>query len=156
VTTRLNDPDQFALLRDDPAAASTAAEELIRLLGVGGGLTRVATVDTEIAGTSIAAGDLVVVAVQSANHDPEHFPEPERLDITRPRGAHLGFGHGPHQCPGQHIARMELATVLATLPRRIPSLRLAVPLDEIEFKKETVVFGPVTLPVAWDKVLPAG
>ena len=45
--------------------------------------------------------------------------------------------------------------MLATLPRRIPSLRLAVPFDEIEFKKDTVVFGPVTLPVTWDEVLPA-
>ncbi len=152
----LGNPDQFALLRDDPAAAANAAEELIRLLGVGSGLLRVATVDTELAGTPIAAGDLVVVAVQSANHDPEQFPEADRLDVTRPRGAHLGFGHGPHQCPGQHIARIELATVLATLPRRIPSLRLAVPPDEIGFKENTVVLGPVTLPVAWDKVLPAG
>jgi cytochrome P450 len=58
--------------------------------------------------------------------------------------------------PGQHIARLELTTVLATLPRRIPSLRLTVPLDEIEYKKDTSVFGPVSLPVAWDEVLPAG
>jgi cytochrome P450 len=148
----LNNPDQFELLRDDPAAASNAAEEFIRLLGVGSGLMRVATVDTELAGRPIAAGDFVVLAVQSANHDPEQFPEPERLDITRPRGPHVGFGHGPHQCPGQHIARMELTTVLATLPRRIPSLRLAVPMDDIEFKKNTVVFGPVKLPVAWDRI----
>ncbi len=151
----LDNPDQLALLRDDPAGASNAAEELIRLLGVGSGLMRVATVDTEIAGTPIVAGDYVVVAVQSANHDPEQFPNPDRLDVARPRGAHVGFGYGPHQCPGQHIARLELATVLATLPRRIPSLRLAVPFDEIEFKKDTVVFGPVTLPVTWDEVLPA-
>ena len=151
----LDNPDQLALLREDPAAAPNAAEELIRLLGVGSGLLRVATTDTQIAGTPITAGDYIVVAVQSANHDPEQFPNPDQLDITRPRGAHVGFGHGPHQCPGQHIARLELTTVLATLPRRIPSLRLAVPFDEIEFKRETVVLGPVTLPVAWDKVLPA-
>lgn len=152
----LDNPDQFALLRDDPAAAPNAAEEIIRLLGVGSGLMRVATADTEIAGTPIAAGDFIVVAVQSANHDPEQFPDPERLDITRPRGAHIGFGHGPHQCPGQHIARIELTTVLATLPRRVPSLRLAVPMDDIEFKKETAILGPVELPVTWDEILPAG
>ena len=152
----LDNPDQFALLRDDPTAAANAAEELIRLLGVGAGLMRVAIVDTELAGTPIAADDLIVIALQSANHDPEQFPDPERLDVTRPRGPHLGFGHGPHQCPGQHIARMELTAVLATLPRRIPSLRLAVPLDEIEFKEETVILGPARLPVTWDEVLPAG
>jgi cytochrome P450 len=149
----LNSPEQFALLRDDPALASNAAEETLRLLSNGAGLMRVATVDTEIAGTAIAAGDFVVAAVQAANHDPDQFADPDQLAVTRPRGAHLGFGHGPHQCPGQHIARLELATVLATLPRRIPSLRLAVPFNEIEFKKETVVFGPVKLPVTWDEII---
>ncbi|MFD9959702.1 cytochrome P450 [Amycolatopsis sp. NPDC058986] len=152
----LRDPDQLAILRDHPALAPNAAEELVRLLSTGNGLMRVATVDTELAGTRIAAGDYVVVAIQAADHDPDRFPEPERLDVTRTRAAHLGFGHGSHQCPGQHIARLELSTVLATLPRRIPSLRLAVPFEEIQFKKDTVVLGPVALPVAWDEVLPAG
>jgi cytochrome P450 len=153
VLALLDSPEQFALLRDDPALAPNAAEELLRLLSNGAGLMRVATVDTEIAGTAIAAGDFVVAAVQSANHDPEQFADPDQLSVTRPRGAHLGFGHGPHQCPGQHIARLELTTVLATLPRRVPSLRLAEPLDEIGFRKETVVFGPVALPVTWDEIL---
>ncbi|MFE0023740.1 cytochrome P450 [Amycolatopsis sp. NPDC059021] len=152
----LRNPDQLALLREDPSAAPNAAEELLRLLSNGSGLMRVATVDTEIAGTRIAAGDYVVVALQSANQDPERFPLPERLDLARPRGAHLAFGHGPHQCPGQHIARLELTTVLATLPRRIPSLRLAVPFEEVPFKKDAAVLGPARLPVAWDEVLPAG
>lgn len=149
----LNSPEQFALLRDDPALASNAAEEVLRLLSNGAGLMRVATVDTEIAGTAIAAGDFVVAAVQAANHDPEQFAEPAQLALTRPRGAHLAFGYGPHQCPGQHIARLELATVLATLPRRIPSLRLAVPIDQLEFRKDTVVFGPAQLPVTWDEII---
>jgi cytochrome P450 len=144
-----------SLLRDDPALAPNAAEEILRLLSNGAGLMRVATVDTVIAGTAITAGDFVVAAVQAANHDPGQFADPDQLAVTRPHRVHLGFGHGPHQCPGQHIARLELATVLATLPRRIPSLRLAVPFDEIEFKKETVVFGPVRLPVTWDEIRPA-
>lgn len=150
----LSDPGQFALLADDPALAPAAVDELLRLLAGGSGMLRVATVDTTIAGTPISAGDYVVAAAQAANHDPERFPDPEKLDFTRPRLAHLAFGHGPHQCPGQHIARLELATVLATLPRRVPSLRLAVPLTEIEYKKDTSVYGPVTLPVEWDEVLP--
>jgi cytochrome P450 len=48
-----------------------------------------------------------------------------------------------------------MTTVLATLPRRIPSLRLAVPFDEIRFKVDTAVLGPVAVPVTWDEVLPA-
>jgi cytochrome P450 len=150
----LTDPEQFALLRDDPSLAANAAEEVLRLLSNGAGLMRVATVDTEIAGTPIAAGDFVVAAVQAANHDPDQFTDADQLTVTRPRGAHLGFGYGPHQCPGQHIARLELATVLGTLPRRIPSLRLAIPLEDIEFRTETIVFGPAKLPVTWDEIRP--
>jgi cytochrome P450 len=96
-----------------------------------------------------------VVAIQAANHDPAEFADPEHLDITRKHNAHIGFGHGPHQCVGQQIARLELSTALATLARRVPSLRLAVPLGDIEFKTETSVAGPISLPVTWDQVLPA-
>ncbi|WP_031469604.1 cytochrome P450 [Sciscionella sediminilitoris] len=151
----LSHPEQFAALREDPSLAANATEELLRLLGAGSGMLRVATADTEIGGTPVAAGDYVVAAAQAANHDPERFAEPERLALTRERGQHLAFGHGPHQCPGQHIARMELTAVLATLPRRIPSLRLAQPLEEIEFRTDTSVYGPVGLPVSWDEVRPA-
>ncbi len=151
----LDSPEQFALLREDPATVPGGVEEIVRLLGVGTGLLRVAKVDTEIGGTPVAAGEYVVVAIQAANHDPAQFTDPERLDVTRHHNAHIGFGHGPHQCVGQQIARLEVSTVLATLPRRVPSLRLAVPLEDVEFKKETTVYGPVALPVTWDEVLPA-
>jgi cytochrome P450 len=151
----LDSPEQFALLRDDPATVPAAVEEIVRLLGVSTGLLRVAKVDTEIGGTPVAAGEYVVIAIQAANHDPAQFADPEHLDITRKHNAHIGFGHGPHQCVGQQIARLELSTVLATLPRRVPSLRLAVPFADIEFKAATAVAGPISLPVTWDEVLPA-
>jgi cytochrome P450 len=151
----LDSPQQYALLHENPATVPTAVEEIVRLLAVGSGLLRVAKVDTEIGGTPIAAGEYVVVAVQAANHDPAQFADPEHLDITRQHNAHIGFGHGPHQCVGQQIARLELSTVLATLPRRVPSLRLAVPFDDVEFKSDTTVYGPASLPVTWDEVLPA-
>lgn len=150
----LSHPEQFALLRDDPSLAENAAEEVLRLVAIGSGMLRVATVDTEIAGVPVAAGDYVVAAAQAADHDPERFPDPGRLDVTRPRGPHLAFGHGPHQCPGQHIARLELTAVLASFPRRVPTLRLALPLDEIEFRAQTSVYGPLRLPVTWDEILP--
>jgi cytochrome P450 len=150
----LEHPHELARLRDDPELAGSAAEELVRHLAVGVGLLRQATQDTSIAGQPIAAGDYVVVAVQSANHDPELYGDADRLDIGRKTGAHLGFGHGPHQCVGQQLARLELSTVLRTLARRIPSLRLAVPVDRIRFKTDSVVRGPATLPVTWDEVLP--
>lgn len=154
VLALLDAPAQFALLRDDPAAVPGAVEEVVRLLGAGGGLLRVAAVDTEIGGTPVAAGDYVVVNVQAANHDPARFADPERLDVARAENPHIGFGFGPHQCVGQHVARLELTAVLGTVPRRVPSLRLAVPFDEVEFKTETVIFGPARLPVTWDAILP--
>jgi cytochrome P450 len=147
-------PDQLARLREDPRLADTAAEELVRHLAAGTGLLRQATRDTEIGSQPIAAGDFVVVAVQSANRDTQLYPDADDLDLARKPGAHLGFGHGPHQCAGQQLARLELSTVLRTLAQRIPSLRLAVPLGDIEFKTNSVVRGPAALPVAWDEVLP--
>jgi cytochrome P450 len=151
----LEHPQELDRLRLDPSLAATAAEEMVRYLGVGAGLLREVTRDTDIAGQPVKAGDYVVVAVQSANRDSALYPDGDRLDIGRPSGAHLGFGHGPHQCVGQQLARLELTTVLATVPQRIPSLRLAVPFDEIRFKVDTSVLGPVAVPVAWDKVVPA-
>jgi cytochrome P450 len=151
----LERPDQYRLLAREPDRAPAAAEELVRLLGVGAGLMRLVTVDTQIAGVPIAAGEYVVVSIQGANHDPAHFDKPEQLDVTRDASTHVGFGYGPHQCAGQQIARLELTTALATLPRRIPSLRLAVPFGQVDFKADTTVFGPRALPVTWDEVLPA-
>jgi cytochrome P450 len=151
----LEHPREFERLRADPELAATAAEELVRYLGVGSGLLREVTEDTEIADQPVKVGDYVVVAVQSANRDSALHPDGDQLDIGRPAGAHLGFGHGPHQCVGQQLARLELTTVLATVARRVPSLRLAVPFDDIRFKVGTAVLGPETLPVTWDEILPA-
>jgi cytochrome P450 len=149
----LRHPAEMDRLRADPSLAAGAAEEMVRYLGVGAGLMRAVTRDTEIAGLRVRAGDFVVVAVQSANRDTDLCPDADRLDVGRFPAAHLGFGHGPHQCVGQQLARLELTSVLATVPRRIPTLRLAVPFEEITFKVGTAVLGPTELPVTWDGVL---
>jgi cytochrome P450 len=151
----LEHPQELDRLRADPSLAATAAEELVRYLGVGAGLLREVTRDTQIAGQPLKAGDYVVLAVQSANRDSALYPDADRLDVGRASGAHVGFGHGPHQCVGQQLARLELTTVLGLLPQRIPTLRLAVPFDEITFKVDTSVFGPAVLPVTWDKIVAA-
>jgi cytochrome P450 len=145
----LNTPGQWAKLCAEPDLAAPAAEELVRYLGVGTGLLRQAVVDTVVNGQPIKAGDYVVAAVQSGNRDTTLHPDADTLDVTRAPGAHLGFGHGAHACVGQQIARMELTTVLRALARRVPTLRIAVPLEEIVWKKDSVVRGPAELPVAW-------
>ncbi|MCA2216006.1 cytochrome P450 [Jidongwangia harbinensis] len=145
----LNTPGQWAKLCARPELAASAAEELVRYLGVGIGLLRQATEDTAIHGQPIRAGDYVVVAVQSGNRDTALHPDADRFDVTRRPGAHLGFGHGAHACVGQQIARIELTTVLRALAERVPTLRIEVPLHEIEWKRDSVVRGPAELPVAW-------
>jgi len=145
----LNTPGEWAKLVADPGLAPTATEELVRYLGVGMGLLRQATEDTVLGDQKIDAGDYVVVAVQSGNRDAALYPDAEVLDVARKPGAHIGFGHGAHACVGQQVARLELTTVLRALATRVPGLRIAVPLDEIEWKRDSVVRGPVELPVAW-------
>ena len=86
-----------------------------------------------------------------ADRDPRVFDDPERLDLRRPNArVHLAFGYGMHHCVGQLLARVELQIVLATLWRRIPSLRLNVALEEVEFASDGAVYGLKRLPVTWD------
>ncbi|WP_127502618.1 cytochrome P450 [Actinoplanes solisilvae] len=149
LVTLLNKPGEWEKLVADPDVATSAADELVRYLGVGTGLLRQATEDTEINGQKIKTGEYVVVAVQSGNRDPALHADADALDVARKPGPHLGFGHGAHACVGQQIARMELTTVLRALATRVPTLRVAVPLDSLRWKTDSVVRGPVELPVAW-------
>lgn len=148
----LEHPDQLAALRDsdDPRVVRRAVEELLRYLTiVHMGRRRVATADIEIGGHVIRAGEGVVLASDLANRDPEVFADPDRLDLDRDARHHLAFGFGVHQCLGQPLARMELQVVYGTLYRRIPGMRLAVPLSDIRFKHESGIYGVHELPVTW-------
>lgn len=149
----LHHPDQLALLRansDDPKFVANAAEELLRYLTiVHTGIRRIAIEDIELHGTTIRAGDGVIFDLGGANYDPAAYPEPGRLDLTRPARTHHAFGYGAHQCLGQSLARVELQVVYGTLYRRIPTLALAVPFEEVEFAMEGVAYGLKSLPVTW-------
>lgn len=148
----LQHPDQLALLRDsdDPAVAAGAVEEMLRYLTIThSGRRRVALEDIEIDGQVIKAGDGLILANDIANRDPDAFPDPDRLDITRNARHHLAFGYGVHQCLGQPLARVELQAVYSTLYRRIPDLALATEWDQLEFKHDGLVYGVYELPVTW-------
>jgi cytochrome P450 len=152
VLALLEHPDQLALLRDtdDPKIIATAVEELMRYLSIiQTGQRRVAIEDIEIAGEIIRAGEGIILDIPPANWDAEVFPEPDRLDLQRNGMPHVGFGYGRHQCVGQQLARMELQIVLHTLPRRVPTLALAVPIDQLPFKNDTLAYGLYELPVTW-------
>ncbi|WP_280490051.1 cytochrome P450 [Nocardia carnea] len=149
----LQHPDQLARIRenaDDPKIMAGAVEELLRYLTIPHLLARRAVVeDIEFEGTTIRAGEGVIVSLPAANWDPEAFPEPGTLDITRAAAHHHAFGWGPHQCVGQQLARIELQVVYSILFRRIPTLRLAVGVEELRFKEDSQAYGIYELPVAW-------
>ncbi|MGP4049868.1 cytochrome P450 [Streptomyces sp. 2A115] len=148
----LENPEQLALVRDseDPKAVAGAVEELLRYLSiVQVGLRRVATEDIEIGGQVIRAGDGLVIDLHAGNWDPEAFPGAEQVDVTRPARQHNAFGYGPHQCLGQSLARLELQIVYSTLYRRVPTLRLATTVDQLEFDHSGTTYGVASLPVAW-------
>lgn len=147
----LNNPEQLALIRDDPQRTPGAVEELLRYFSVAAdvGGHRVALADIEINGVLIRKGDGIVVLGSAANRDGRAFEDPDRLDITRNARHHLAFGYGLHQCIGQNLARLELEITINLLFERLPGLRLAVPLDELPFKYDAGIYGVYELPVIW-------
>jgi cytochrome P450 len=148
----LEHPDQLAALRDthDPALIAGAVEELLRYLSIiHSGRRRVALQDIEIDGQTIHAGEGIVVSNDAANRDEGVFSDADRLDVHRDARGHMAFGFGVHQCLGQPLARVELQVVYGSLYRRIPGLRLAVPLEQIPFKHDSIVYGVYELPVTF-------
>lgn len=148
--TLLGDPSATARLRDDPALMPSAVEELLRFLTVVQLVVlRVARADVEVAGVVIPAGEGIVPLIASADRDGAHYPHADRFDLDRTARDHLAFGFGVHQCMGQQLARMELSVILGTLLRRLPGLRLAVPVDQLDFRPFSQVTGVTSVPVAW-------
>ncbi|MFK0143382.1 cytochrome P450 [Streptomyces murinus] len=146
----LTHPDQLDAIKDDPAKTPMAVEELLRYFSIADLVTsRVATEDVRVGEVTIREGEGVVVSGLSVDHDPKAFTEPGDLNVERGARNHIAFGFGPHQCLGQNLARMELQVVYDTLFRRIPTLRLALPVDDIPFKADAGLYGAYELPVTW-------
>ncbi|MGI5479247.1 cytochrome P450 [Streptomyces lavendofoliae] len=147
----LRHPGQLDALRADPTLTDRAVEELLRYLSVAKSFMRTALVDVELGGRTIEAGTTVVLSYHTANHDPERFPDPHVLDLRRQDGGHLAFGHGVHLCLGQQLARIEMRVAFSALLRRFPTLRLAVPAEDVALRPETAdIHGVKSLPVTWD------
>ncbi|MGK2866838.1 MAG: cytochrome P450 [Mycobacterium sp.] len=148
----LENPEQADFLRnaEDPKVIANAVEELMRYLSIiQNGQRRVAVEDIEISGETIRAGEGIIIDLAPANWDSKTYPDPEKLDLSRDAGQQLGFGYGRHQCVGQQLARAELQIVFHTLLRRIPTMRLAIPFDEVPFKHDRLAYGVYELPVNW-------
>lgn len=146
----LTNPDQKDALVADPSLVRNTVEEMLRfhtIVHYNG--PRVALEDVEVAGTLIKKGEGVLALITAANRDPKAFAEPDKFDIRRPALHHVAFSYGVHQCLGQPLARAELQIVFSTLFQRLPTLRLAVPVEEIKFRYDAFVYGVDTLPVEW-------
>jgi cytochrome P450 len=134
VVALLRHPDQLAQLRADPARIPAAVEECLRYdAPVPHATFRYAVEPVALGGVTIPAGAQVIICLAAANRDGNRYEGPEVLDIGRPETRHLGFGHGIHHCLGAALARMEGQLALASLLRRFPELRLAVPLDDLHW-----------------------
>ncbi|MEU0877088.1 cytochrome P450 [Lentzea sp. NPDC005914] len=146
----LEHPEEFTKLREHPELTENAVEELLRYLSIiSMGVSRHAKADVEIGGTTIREGETVVVSVPAVNRDESQYSEPHELRVDRPRGHHVAFGHGIHQCLGQQLARVEMTVAFAELLRRLPTLKLAVPADEVPLRTDMSIYGVHSLPVTW-------
>jgi len=120
--------DQWELFCSDPAGlAPGAVEELLRFDGPVHVTGRIATEEVEIAGRVFPKQSQVVTLLAAANRDPERFPDPDSLDITRTDNHHLTFSHGIHYCLGAALARLEGQVAIGSLIRRFPDVELAAP-----------------------------
>jgi cytochrome P450 len=148
----LTNREQWQALLDNPALIPDAVEELLRAASTGGGvggIPRYARTDFAIDGVTIHTGDLVLLDIGSANHDPLAFTHPERTDVTRKEASHLTFGYGTRYCIGAPLARIELKTVLAQLIPRFPSMQLTVDPATLPTRQDVLAGGLVELPVSW-------
>jgi cytochrome P450 len=124
VLALLRHPDQRRILQGDPSLAPRAVDEFLRYDGPGKVTVRSVREGLEVRGRRLEPGQRVILALASANRDPELFTDPDRLDVTRRENRHLGFGSGIHFCLGAHLARLETEIAITSLLSRFPRLQL--------------------------------
>lgn len=151
VTLLVDDPALVAGIRARPdALAEGGVEELLRAASVTMHFRRTATVDTDLGGVAVSAGDKVVMWYAASNVDRAVFPEPHRVDLARNPNPHHAFGVGPHSCLGAAFARLELRVTIEELVRRVDGVELIGPVERLRSNFHN---GVKHLPV---RFLPAG
>ena len=141
-------PDQWALLKQDPAgAAKLATEECLRYDSPVKSIQRIASEDVEMRGKLLRKNDRVRWFISSANRDPVMFEKPDRFDITRWPNQHVAFGSGVHHCLGATLARVEGQEVFKALAERFPGFQLAT--DGLEYQPSITFRSLKSLPVTW-------
>jgi cytochrome P450 len=148
----LNDPtqDPHILRAPYPVYAAIRSVCPVQRVPTGSGGSSSYLVTTQaitLGGIEIPEDVPVVVALGAANRDPERFPSPDRLDLSRDAAGHLSFGHGIHRCVGAPLARAEAEIALRALLSRFPALRLAVTADQLSWRRTRLMRGLVALPL---------
>ncbi|KAH6972413.1 cytochrome P450 55A3 [Ilyonectria sp. MPI-CAGE-AT-0026] len=152
IVTLMQNPGQLAEIKADPSLIPAFVEELCRYhTGSALAMKRVAKVDIELGGKTIRAGEGIIASNQSANRDEDIFRDADVFNLHRDNRTHdpLGFGFGPHRCIAEVLAKTELETAFAALFKKLPTLKVAVPLEEVEYSPLVRDIGISKLPVVW-------
>jgi cytochrome P450 len=124
VLSLLRNRAELEKMRGDASCMPSAVEELLRYESPSQHTARLAPTDVEMGGHQIRSGQAVIAVMAAANRDPERFPDPDRLDVTRSDNRHLAFGWAAHFCFGAALARLEGQIAFTTILRRLPNLAL--------------------------------
>ncbi|TVY00852.1 cytochrome P450 [Mycolicibacterium porcinum] len=152
----LRTPEQFKALRAHPdRLMGTAVEEMLRWTSPVKNMCRQLTADSDFHGTSLQAGEKVMLLFESANFDEQQFPDPMRFDIERNPNAHLAFGFGTHFCMGNQLARLEISTMMRKVLKRLPDLELATD-ARLPLRAANFVSGLEKMPVTFTPTRPLG
>jgi cytochrome P450 len=145
VLSLLCNPDQLQKLREDYSLIPSAVEELLRYESPSQHTARLAPADVEMRGKRIGKRQAVIAVMGAANRDPERFPDPDRLDITRRDNRHVAFGWAAHFCFGAPLARLEGQIAFETILRRLPDLTLTS--DPLVWRPNLGLRGLAALPL---------
>ncbi|RPK14789.1 cytochrome P450 family protein [Priestia endophytica] len=149
ILSLLEHPEQLKLLQEDPEMIHIALEESLRYNGpVEFSTSRWARENFEFKGKAIGKGDLVIIALNSANHDSNQFTNPEVFDITREKSPHLAFGKGIHLCLGAPLARLEGEIAINSLLQRFPQIKLKADKNKLEWRPGMIVRGVKEIPLS--------
>lgn len=138
-------PQEMAKLREDPALAAAAVEELLRYDGPNGAQVRIVKQSHELHGKRLNPGERVFILLNAANRDPRAYPEPDRVELARNGPPHLAFGFGLHICLGFPLARLEGQIALPAVLARWPGIGLAG--GPLEWLNSMVFRGMKAMPV---------
>ena len=114
-----NNPDQWDLVCSDPQLLPSAVNEVLRYDAPVHGFSRYVTRDVDMDGVVLPEGSRAIVFYGAANRDERKYPDPDRFDVLRRPGDHLGFGAGPHACVGMNLARIEMLALFTALAKRV-------------------------------------